>query len=347
MRRKHRTMLARAALTAAVLAAGSGAAAAGPAASFHASRVVEYSPGPGYSLFPDASLALGGPYGTPGGSLHVVSLGVQGHLVLGFHPGEALCDSGGADLIVFENAFPAAGGGTFAELVRVGVSTNGIDYAFFPTRCTVPGPVGPYEGIDPAQVDGFAGVGEVRANVASNAIDPFDPAAAGGDAFDLADLSDDPLVTSSVVDLGRIYYLKLLDVLGDGSEQDTDGRAVYDPTGVMDPPYSQPTSADIDAVSVVHGLPAPIGGDANRDGAVNVLDLGALANHYRLPAGATWEDGDFNGDGAANVLDLGVLANNYRSGGGAPLPEPPVAGILLVLLGGLRRTRAARARRRT
>lgn len=341
-------MLARAALTAAVLAAGSGAAAAGPAASFHASRVVEYSPGPGYSLFPDASLALGGPYGTPGGSLHVVSLGVQGHLVLGSHPGEALCDSGGADLIVFENAFPAAGGGTFAELVRVGVSTNGIDYAFFPTRCTVPGPVEAYEGIDPAQVDGFAGVGEVRANVASNTIDPFDPAAAGGDAFDLADLSDDPLVTSSVVDLGRIYYLKLLDVLGDGSEQDTAGRPVYDPTGMMDPPYSQPTSADIDAVSVIHGLPAAIGGDANRDGWVNILDLGTLAAHYRTPAGATWEDGDFNGDAAVNILDLGVLAAHYRTGpGGAPVPEPSAVAVLLVLVCGCRRVRAAPVRKRT
>ena len=56
-------------------------------ASFFASRIVEYAPGEGNSLFPDSSLALGGPRGDAGGSLHVVTLGVQGELVLGFELG--------------------------------------------------------------------------------------------------------------------------------------------------------------------------------------------------------------------------------------------------------------------
>ena len=139
----------------ALLALASATAGAAPAA-FHASRVVDYSPGAGYTLFPDPSQSLGGPYGSPAGSLHVVTLGVQGRLTLGFEPGGAVTDGAGADLIVFEN--PVHGGAVvFAELVRVGVSTDGADYAWFPTRCTVAGPMAAYEYMDPAEVDGFAG----------------------------------------------------------------------------------------------------------------------------------------------------------------------------------------------
>ena len=322
----------------AIVAAASVAAPA-PPEQFHASRVVTYAPGAGYTLFPDSSLALGGPYGLPGGSMHVVSLGVQGELVLGFEPGRAMIDAPGDDLIVFENAFPG-GAMTFAEFVRVGVSTNGIDYAFFPVLSTVPGPVSAYEPIDATLTSGFAGVSPVIANVIGNTVDPFDPAVAGGDAFDLSLLAADPLVTGSVVDLSRIYYVKCVDVLGDGTEPDALDRPIYDPTGVMDPPYSQPTSADIDAISVVNGRPAPTGGDATGDGSVDVFDLAALANHYGLPAGTTWEDGDFTGDGSVNLFDLAVLANNYGAGaGGSPVPGPTSLVLMLAAIGALRRRR--------
>ena len=78
-------------------------------------------------------------------------------------------------------------------------------------------------------------------------------------------------------------------------------------------------------------------GDANYDRAVDYLDLGALAGHYRQVGGATWNDGDFNKDGNVDYLDLGLLAGVYRSTDppiytpGQPLPEP----ISLLLLAGL------------
>ncbi len=58
---------------------------------------------------------------------------------------------------------------------------------------------------------------------------------------------------------------------------------------------------------------APIPGDANLDGKVNVGDLGILAANYG-GEDKTWEQGDFNGDGKVNVGDLGILAANYGAG---------------------------------
>lgn len=307
--------------------------------SFFASRVVDYSPGPGNASFPDPLLALGGPRGRGWsmGSLHVVTLGVQGELVLGFEPGQAVTDAEGPDLIVFENAFGSLYL-RFAELVRVGVSTNGVDFAFFPTWCGIAEPVDPYGQIDPALVSGFAGVEPVHANVGSpeefgNDLDPFDPAQAGGDVFDLADLAGDPLVVAGAVDVSRIYYVKLKDVLGDGSEQDSFGNPVYDPTGDTGPGY--PTSADIDALSVIHGLPEPHPGDATRDGSVDGADYTLWADHFEMP-GMTWEDGDFNGDGVPGGPDYTIWADNYGfhgGGGGTAVPAPPTLCVLLA--GGL------------
>src|SRR5205823_13446223 len=111
-------------------------------------------------------------------------------------------------------------------------------------------------------VSGFTGVHPVLANVDTNTIDPFDPSAAGGDAFDLADLQNHPLVQSGLVRLNAIRYVRIIDVLGDGSLTDTLGRPIYDATGFNN-------SCDIDAVSVIHGCTP---GDVNGDGVIDAAD---------------------------------------------------------------------------
>jgi hypothetical protein len=62
-----------------------------------------------------------------------------------------------------------------------------------------------------------------------------------------------------------------------------------------------------------------IPGDANKDGKVDVSDLGILAANYGVTSGATWSTGDFNGDGKVDVSDLGILAANYGTGTGTAL----------------------------
>jgi hypothetical protein len=54
-------------------------------------------------------------------------------------------------------------------------------------------------------------------------------------------------------------------------------------------------------------------GDADRDGVVDVADLGILAANYGQ-SDMLWDDGDFNADGCVDVGDLGILAANYGTG---------------------------------
>ncbi|MEA1952115.1 MAG: hypothetical protein U9N87_12070, partial [Planctomycetota bacterium] len=64
-------------------------------------------------------------------------------------------------------------------------------------------------------------------------------------------------------------------------------------------------------------IPEFLPGDANRDGSVDVSDLGILATNYDAGSGFEWGDGDFTGDGLVDVSDLGVLATNYGTSSGA------------------------------
>jgi hypothetical protein len=230
---------------------------------FFATTVVSRTVGtPIQPLFQDPALALGGPRG--GGlaqqGLHVLNLGVGGSLTLGFDADggatpRAIADGPGVDFIVSENSFYAGGVTTsaMAELLFVEVSSNGTDFARFPVESATASPVGPFGTINPANVSGFGGVHPVLANVDANALDPFDPATAGGDAFDLALLAGDPLVTGGALDLANVRFVRLVDVLGDGTLTDRLGRPIYDATGTDN------GGADVDSVAVINGVPEPTG----------------------------------------------------------------------------------------
>ena len=146
-----------------------------------ATSVESFTAGPG-PTFGQANLpqvVLGPPKGAkpPGGSFDVVTLGNGGTITLGFAP-SSIVDGPGPDFIVFENAFYIDGdpNNPYAELASVEVSDDGENFQAFP--CTA----------SAAPYDSCAGIQPVYANPDENTIDPTDPAVAGGDAFDLADL---------------------------------------------------------------------------------------------------------------------------------------------------------------
>ena len=200
--------------------------------------VIEFSGGG------STDLILGGPRGAGQyqGSCHVVSLGTNNTIIVGFDV--TITNGEGYDFIVFENPFEIIGsdGAVFAELTYVEVSTDGINFARFPSiSLTQEGGM-----IFPENVENLAGVNPVFANVDQNDIDPFDPSVAGGDPFDLDDLIDDPAVQSGLVDLNDITFIKLIDIYGDGSCLDSMGNPIYDPTTFGD------SGADIDAISVIN-----------------------------------------------------------------------------------------------
>lgn len=144
------------------------------------SCVQDFSPGEGAGFgqddYPD--IVYGEPEGGGAGkgSLDVLSLGRSGTITVGFGGG-AIHDGEGPDFIVFENAFNAGGNpeNPFKELGEVSVSADGETWATFACRK------------DAYPYDGCAGWHPVLAG-SEPGIDAFDPAEAGGDPFDLADV---------------------------------------------------------------------------------------------------------------------------------------------------------------
>jgi len=140
-----------------------------------ADEVISFTPGPnaGFGKSDLPCIVLGPPEGAgpTAGSLDVLSLGNGGTIVLRFDDVE-LVDGPGPDLIVFEN--PIAG---FVETGFVAVSDDGTTWHEWPCQ--------------PQDADGgypdCAGVHPVLSNP-TNGVSPTNPAVAGGDAFDLADL---------------------------------------------------------------------------------------------------------------------------------------------------------------
>lgn len=139
----------------------------------------EFGPGQDFGQREIAERVIGPPQGGGccAGALDVASLGEGGWVVLGFDV--EIVDGEGPDFIVFENAFVPAGAAedaVYAEVGTVSVSEDGQTWTSFP--CTeTEYPFGQCAGWRP-----------VFANAADGSIDPFDPAAAGGDAYDLADI---------------------------------------------------------------------------------------------------------------------------------------------------------------
>lgn len=95
---------------------------------------------------------------------------------------------------------------------------------------------------------------------------------------------------------------------------------------------------EVDLDFMITELFGTVYGDANLDGAVDLIDLSALASNFGGTGG--WAEGNFNGltDDAIDLIDLSTLASNF--GFVAAVPEPAGAALMgLGALAALRRTR--------
>ncbi len=176
----------------------------------YVTKVVSYTKGDGGGFGADKlpQIVTGPPVGAGccAGSLDVVSLGNGGEIVVAFDA--AIVDGPGPDFIVFENAFQIAGDATnvLAEPAEVAVSEDGKTWVAWP--CTAKAmPYGSCAGWHPTYATAETGV------------DPQDPAKAGGDAFDLADIG-----------VRRALYVRIRDMNGKFPAQD--GTAGFDPDAV-------------------------------------------------------------------------------------------------------------------
>jgi len=152
----------------------------------------------------------------------VFSLGDGGWI--SFYVAGGIHDGPGDDFAVFENGFYAPGG-LYGELAFVEVSSNGVDFVRFPATSLRATPVAGGGTIDPTDYHNLAGKHPLNQ----------------GTGFDLAELG-----------LSSVYYVRVVDVVGNGSTRDAAGRAVYDP-------YSTPYASggfDVDAIAVPEPDPA-------------------------------------------------------------------------------------------
>jgi len=176
--------------------------------------VVSFAPGEhaGFGQDRMPGVVLGPPRGggDAAGSTDVVSLGREGVIVLAFEDVEAV-DGPGPDLIVFENPFRG-----YVETGIIAASADGAEWHEFPCN--------------PADSEhAYPGCAGVRPAFASpgNGVDATDPATAGGDAFDLAD-----------VGLPAARFVRV---------RDSGANAYAGNSGGF----------DLDAVAVVHGRDVP------------------------------------------------------------------------------------------
>jgi hypothetical protein len=137
-----------------------------------------------------------------------------GYLTVTFPTG--VKNAAGADFAIFENGFAfGSPNGLFAELAYVEVSSNGVDFARFPSISTNVTPVtgsGAFAGFDMSNVYNLAGK----------------HAGGFGTPFNLDDLLTNPLVIGGTVNLASIQYVKLVDIPGNGAYFDSLGNPIRD-----------------------------------------------------------------------------------------------------------------------
>lgn len=196
------------------------------------------------SGFRDESLAIGRAKSGNEAVFDAVSLGRGGEIILDF--AQPIVNGSGADFAIFENSFSD----TFLELGYVfvsdgslapGASGEKIFLPFIDTRSLTSSPVNAFGTLDPTNITGLAG--KYRGGF--------------GTPFDLSSLV--PLINliktqnpAFSFDLNNIEHVKIVDVVGDGTNMDGAGAPIYDPF-----PTVGSTGFDLDAVGVIHQLGGP------------------------------------------------------------------------------------------
>lgn len=179
-----------------------------------------------------------------GGSMDIVCLGRGGDITLTFSQG--ISDGPDADFAVFENGF----GAYYLELSYVEVSSDGIHFVRFPGFSYTAEGSGGF--IYAQDVHGFA------SKYSHSYGTPFDLGdlqlvadAIGANSHSLSAEYVSSFETNfPSLDLSSVGYVRLVDIIGDGTEKDAEGFPIYDPiAGVGAPGF------DLDAIGVIHASP--------------------------------------------------------------------------------------------
>ncbi len=155
----------------------------------------------------------------------IVAVGNGGSIVLTFEP--PIQNGAGIDLAIFENGF----GDTFLELAYVEVSSDGVHFVRFDSAYLGTAPIAGFGTQEPSLIAGLAG--KYRLGF--------------GTGFDLELLRYRPAVQAGQVKLDAITHVRIVDIIGDGTNHDSFGAPVYDPT-----PTVGSGGFDLEAIAVLH-----------------------------------------------------------------------------------------------
>lgn len=186
--------------------------------------------------------ALGKAEGT---SSDIVCLGRGGEITLSFS--KPIIDGDGFDFAIFENACSDL----FLELAWVEVSSDGIHFVRFPNYYGEGKPVGAFGEHAPTQIYGLASkykLGYGHPFDLSALKVAYDAVKSGGKPTFFSNAFADSLRTNYPhLDLNAVRYIRLIDIIGNGSAFDTNDNIIYDP-------YPTVISAgfDLDAIGVIH-----------------------------------------------------------------------------------------------
>ncbi|MDD2600068.1 MAG: hypothetical protein PHO37_12725 [Kiritimatiellae bacterium] len=191
--------------------------------------------------------ALGKAKGT---TTDIVCLGSGGRITLTFST--PIANGAGFDFAVFENAFDD----NFLELAWVEVSSDGIHFCRFPNYYVGKLPVGAGSGHNPEDIYGLAS--KYRQGYGT----PFDLQELQ-DAYDTIRSKKAGFLSAAYqksitdnfphLDLDNISYVKIIDIVGDGSAVDATGlRKIYDPY-----PTTGSAGFDLDAIGVINQRQTP------------------------------------------------------------------------------------------
>ena len=220
----------------------------------------------------------------PAGSdpFDIVCLGNGGQITMSFS--RAIIDGNGFDFAVFENGV----NDTALELAWVEVSSDGTHFTRFPNF---------YTGVD--LIGGYSGHSTTTLiyGLASKYKQAY------GTPFDLSELTETYNIIQSgtpsiydnspsfktaftnnypALDLNNIRYVRIIDIIGDGSAKDASDYPIYDPT-----PTFGSDGFDLDAIGVIHqvavtGTPQTITFDPISS---QRLDTGSITLHASADSG--------------------------------------------------------------
>lgn len=174
-----------------------------------------------------------------------------GSITLSFD--QAITNGAGADFAVFENGFVSnyttgagsVSGQMFAEIGFVEVSTDGVNFARFPSSY-LNYPLG--EGL-PSNTSYLTQDVSNLYNLAGKHANAYGES--WGTPFNLDDLLDDQLVIDGIVLLNEINFVRIVDIPGDGSFTDAAGNSIFDAWATWGS-----GGMDLDAIGVINAVVA-------------------------------------------------------------------------------------------